>query len=113
MITGFESYTYDLTDNEKELVPLFVRSFQKRIGKENAVTATDIQKKLIISGPRIRKIIHYITVNYLVRGLIGTSNGYYISKDKEEVKRAILSLGQREEAIRQRRLVLEEYLKSL
>lgn len=114
MIELFEDITYELTDQEKSLVPGFVAGLNKRIGVERAITSTEIIRRMPgMTGPRVRKIINYCVTNYLVMGLVGTSKGYYISQDREEIKQAIAGLGHREAAIRTRRLRLEEYLKSL
>ena len=114
MIELFEDITYELTEYEKTLVPGFVAGLSKRIGKERAITSTEIIKKMPgMTGPRVRKIINYCITNYLIKGLIGTSKGYYISQDISEIKEAINGLGHREAAIQTRRVRLEEYLKSI
>jgi hypothetical protein len=107
MIEGFEDITFDLTDHEKNvLVPLFIKGFQKKIGRKNAVTARQISKALKdnfshkVDGPRIRKIVNFIRMNWLVPGLVATSQGYYIETDKEEVSKYVRSLTGRIEAIK-------------
>lgn len=116
MLEGFENITYDLTEKEKELIPVFIRGFKNKIGKDKAVTSFQIIERLKghdLSGPRVRKIINYIRNNYLLPGLIATSDGYYISRDPAEVKNYINSLVHREKAIQNIRLKMEEYCCSL
>jgi hypothetical protein len=100
MLNGFEDITYNLTETEKKLVDGFVKSFEKRIGKKNAITSTRIIQAykdigINMTGPRIRKIINYIRINGLVKNLIATSEGYYIETDPEKIKEYKESLLQR------------------
>src|SRR5574339_160813 len=118
MIENFEEITDDLTNKEKELIPGFVSSFKKRIGKENAITAAQIiaayySQGITITGPRVRAIIHYLRDGWLIPGLLATSNGYYVSNDPEEIESYIRSLGQREASIRTIRIRMEEFLKQI
>ena len=48
-----------------------------------------------VSEARIRKLIHYIRVNRLVKNIIATSKGYYIATTEEEIKSFVESLQQR------------------
>jgi hypothetical protein len=104
MLNGFEKYTHDLTDAEKELVPVFMNGFKTKIGKQNAVTNKEIVSKLSrkykISDARVRKIINYIRNENLIPGLVASSEGYYITRDPVDLKRYIESLDGREKAIR-------------
>lgn len=118
MLDGFEDITYDLTDEEQKLVPHFVKSFVKRIGKTNAITNKKIieafaTKGVKLSGPRVRLIISYIRDAWLVPGLVASSKGYYVTTDPEEMKRWCDSMGQREAKIGNLRRKGEEYLRQL
>lgn len=116
MLEGFEDITHDLTDDEAKLVPYFIAGLKTNVGKANAITSNkiiEILQKDGLTGARVRKIINYIRVNYLLPGLIATSKGYYISTDPQEIKEYIASLGHREAAISSVRKCMEEYLKQL
>ena len=68
MINGFEGYTDELSDHEKELLPAFIAGLKTKIGKENAITNKAIQKafqendkwNISIPDARVRKIINFI-----------------------------------------------------
>jgi predicted GTPase len=101
MILGFEEYTKELTDDEKNvLLPLIVRRIRYQIGKTNAVKNKTIVKSLKnagykISGARFRKIIHIIRVSGMVEGIVATSDGYYIAATEEEWLKYLISISQR------------------
>lgn len=105
MITNFEEITIELTVDELSLVPVFVRSFQKYT-KDNPIKASEIVKrwnssksvKIKLSEPRLRKICNYIRSNSLLP-LIATSNGYYVSYDKEDIEKQVKSLNERANSI--------------
>ena len=97
MINGFENETAPLSDYEQSLVPLFIQGFSTKIGKSNAITNKQICKKMKnlghdVSDTRIRKIINYIRNNNLVSVLLASSRGYWVSKDKKEIKDWIESM---------------------
>lgn len=105
MIEGFEKYTYELTDQEKEILPGMVEGLKRKIGSNNAITnksICDAYKKIgkKIDPPRVRKLIHYIRINGLVPRLVASSKGYYVANNKEDLNRYITSLEQREAAIK-------------
>jgi hypothetical protein len=91
MITGFKEYTHELTEYEvNTLLPLFLTGLKSKVGKESAITSKEMVKKikfmhLKVSEPRVRKIIHHIRCAGLIKNLISTSKGYYISNDVEEI----------------------------
>jgi len=107
MIKNFEEITKELSWYESAvLLPLFIRGLKNKIGKENAVTSTEIVRNLKskgykLNGVRVRKLIHHIRVNHLIPRLIATSKGYYVSNDKEEIEAFILSLEQRISSIKE------------
>lgn len=114
MINGFEKETHDLSQYEiSVLVPQVVEILINKIGKQNSITNNRIreiinQHKVILTDSRVRKIIHYIRRKGLVKRLIATSKGYYISNDVEEFMSYIDSLTQRENSIRSIRYALLE-----
>lgn len=105
MIKGFSQETAPLSQKELDLIPVFIASLKKHIGKANAVTATSIADgilthcKVKLTGSRIRKIINHIRINDLVPCLVSNSNGYYVCNDADEVEQYINSLLDRSSAI--------------
>ena len=84
MIQGFEEQTEPLTEyEENKLLPPIVRGLMTKVGKEKAVTNSDIVNglrnnlHLSLTGARVRKIINHIRTHDIVPCLIATSNGYY------------------------------------
>lgn len=113
MISGFISETAPLTDYERnELLPVVVAGLRNKVGREKAVTSGYICSRLRaagykVDGARLRKVINHIRLTGLVRRLIATSEGYYISNSREELSQYIHSLQGREESIRSVRRALE------
>lgn len=105
MITGFENITYELTELEKQLVPVIIKGMHVYQDKNNAVKGSVICSSLKISRPnlpcteaRLRKIVNYIRTNGLAP-IMATSKGYYLSNDKKEIETQIESLTQRANGI--------------
>jgi hypothetical protein len=104
MITNFENITYDLTDTEKELLPIIITGFlnytEKNPIKEPDIVArfNERNKGKKLSGVRLRKLVNVIRSNGLLP-LIATSKGYYVSHDKEVILSQIKSLRQRAKSI--------------
>lgn len=101
MVENFEEQTCELTDYEKEtLLPLMVKGLLTKRGEANAVTSTEIVKKLKAEGykidsARVRKLVNHIRTNNLIYNLMATSKGYYIAQSSEECRSFIRSLDQR------------------
>jgi len=95
MIKGFEEYTYELTNYEKELVEKLIKGLSLKIGRNNAVTSTVICKSLNIVGPRLRKLINHIRITNQLPGLCSTSKGYFVAENLGEIDDYIISLKQR------------------
>lgn len=101
MITGFEEYTRELDDYERlKLLPAIISGMKTKIGKQNAITATDAIKLMKqygfkISGPRFRKVMHVIRVSGMVKGIVGTSQGYYIANSRDEWTKYLTSINER------------------
>lgn len=119
MLKGFEDFTAELSDYEREtLLPLFIQSFTPRVGRSKAVTNKEIvaalkKKGYKISDARVRKIINHIRTHDLVKGLIATSDGYYVSHDITEVADYCDSLAGRENEIHRVRESMENYRREL
>lgn len=107
MITNFEHYTLELTDEEKKLIPLLINGFSKRT-KDNPIKAPELIQRMnenrekygikTITEPRLRKLCNFIRSKGILP-LIATSDGYYCSHDKTEIQRQIQSLIERADAI--------------
>jgi len=106
MLKGFDNETSPLSEYEKNtLLPLFLKSLPSKKGSRNSITSVEIIRRLRndgyrIEGPRVRKIINYIRTNRLIKGIVATSDGYYIAEKKEEMDDYIDSLKGRLDAIR-------------
>jgi hypothetical protein len=107
MITNFEEITAYLTPEEKELTVSIMQILMK-LKKSKPMLSTEIveliNKKHFVgtsykfTGVKLRKYCNYIRSKSLLP-IIATSNGYYVSYDKNEIALQIESLEQRSEAI--------------
>ena len=105
MLKNFEKITVELTPNELEYVEFLGQWFMQNKGKGNTVKNSDIVKliktafdKKIVDS-RVRKVVQFLRTNGFPN-LIATSSGYYYSDDVSEIEAWIVSLKQREAAIR-------------
>ena len=118
MILGFDEDTYELTDLEEKMIPLFVRGFSSKLGKINSITNREIVAKMkkyhpFLTEARVRKIINYIRKKNLVPGLIASSSGYYVTRDPREIERYIVSLSGRIKEIERIRESFYEFLEKV
>jgi len=107
MITNFEEITAYLTPEEKELTVEIMQILMK-LKKNNPMKSVEIvelinrkfykNSDVKFTGVKLRKYCNYIRSKSLLP-IIATSNGYYISYDKNEIALQIESLEQRSEAI--------------
>lgn len=122
MLHGFEKQTAPLSKKEKILLPFLIDELKDKHGVAKAITgdalcnkltdhAAKFSKPIIVSGARLRKMIHYIRTNGLLIGLVASSYGYYITQEPQEIKNYISSLESREAAIRRLRIYVERYYK--
>ncbi|RYD54886.1 MAG: hypothetical protein EOP56_18125 [Sphingobacteriales bacterium] len=100
MINGFEKETQPLTEAEKKLLPLFIKGFYNRWGRENQVTNKQIQKGFAEKGykvpdSRVRKIINFIRSECIIPDLMADNGGYYRTKDAAKLRTYIESMRQR------------------
>lgn len=118
MITNFDLITEPLTEEEKKLIPILIRGLKLRT-KDNPITGAEIVKTLNekanffgikkFTEPRLRKLTNIIRSSGMLP-IIATSNGYYVSYDKEEIENQIKSLEERAEAILNSARGLKKYL---
>lgn len=104
MIQGFEQYTAELTDNEREVIVPIVCAMLNGRKAENAITNIAIREALQkrghrVSDPTIRKVINYIRLRGLVQRVVASAKGYYIAGSIREVEDYCRSLTQRSNSI--------------
>lgn len=112
MIRGFEDQTHDLTEKEiKKIVPAVRFYLRYRIGYDNAISGNVLLQRLNLSGykvrpARIRKIINYLVISDVVIRtgyvLIASNKGYFITRNKLEIQKWVLSMTDRIEAMKKR-----------
>ena len=108
MLTNFENYTHELTDQEMEILPIVIHGF-RAYKKNNPIKAQLIVTrmnnylqengyKIRLTQPRLRKLVNYIRSNSLIP-LIATSQGYFTTDCKETIINQIQSLNERANSI--------------
>ena len=107
MITNFENITFELTADEKKLMPVIIKGLSTKT-KDNPIKAADIVNAInenkdrygikVFSEPRLRKIINFIRSEGILP-VMGTTNGYYVTNDRADLESQSESLTQRSEAI--------------
>ncbi len=88
MIPGFEDMTHEVNDDEILLATEMAKAFNRRIGKEKAISGAKIiasykRHGVKLNDGRLRKIIQYIRLHNLSPRLAACSKGYFIA-DKDE-----------------------------
>ena len=118
MIKNFECDTCKLNDYEKgKILPAVVTVLKRCVGKANAIT----NKKIIdlyladypINPARLRKVLHYIRINHLVKGLIATGRGYFIAEQRKDFEDYIKSLDGRIGSIREVKQSMTEQMNEM
>ena len=105
MLKNFESITHELNSFELECVEYLGQWFMANTGKKNAVKnaniADMIEKKFDkkIHDSRVRKVVQALRTNGLPN-LIASGKGYFYTEDIKEIEDWVISLKQRELAIR-------------
>jgi hypothetical protein len=118
MLKNFEKITIELTPVELEYVEFLGQWFMTNQGKKNTLKNSDIAKLINrmfgknITEPRVRKVVQFLRTNGLP-SLIATSNGYFYSDDISEIEAWVISLKQREAAIREIREKAERQVEVL
>lgn len=115
MIVGFEKETAPLTKKEKDLIPFLTSLICKYNSREKCITNKNIREFCAgqVEDTRVRKIINYIRINNIIKGLIATSNGYYVSDNINEIKQYSESLRNRVLAIDAVKNCIDSYIKEL
>ena len=119
MLIGFEALTRDLSADDLPAAKLIAKGLLRKHGKAQAITNDEIRKGLMdnysvkVTDIRVRKIIHAIRIHGVVKCLVATSLGYYISTNAREVQKCIDSLAQRERSINEVREALDKQLMEL
>lgn len=120
MIAGFEEQTHKLTDVELLAIPIILGILNERY-RQNPIKNKAIALQLLAAPftdgggryfepSRIRKIINHISIKKLtVLPLVANSHGYYITNDKDDIKRYQSSLLSRIDAIRARHKAIQEW----
>jgi hypothetical protein len=108
MITNFENYTHELTDQELEILPIVIhgfRAYKKTNPIKSELIVTRMNQylqyngyKIKMTGPRLRKMVNYIRSNGLIP-LIANSQGYFTSDCKQTILEQITSLQERANSI--------------
>jgi len=118
MITGFEQYTAELSDYERDtLLPAVMRGMESKRGRENAISNKSAITKMKsvgyeITEPRFRKIMHVIRVSGMMPGIVADSNGYYIAVTNDEWEKYLDSIAERSKHIMSLRDALnDQYIK--
>jgi len=118
MIKGFENITKELTPHEMRFVEPLYEVFMSARGKKRAVRSTAIIKHWRVQGRnitdvQIRKVVNLFRKNKTIKGLCGSSRGYWIENNVEELKNYELSLNQRINEITEIRETVTSYINEL
>ncbi len=118
MITNFEEYTADLSPSEIEFAPTIKNMLLKFLTNNSDILFPSPikQDKLIVlinnelftvfglfipmklTTQRLQKYFNYFRSNGMIP-IIATQNGCYITKDKTEIEKQVLSLEERARSI--------------
>lgn len=114
MIQNTPEYTYELTEQEMNLIPAIKRGFLNHKGKENAITGKEIAKILNakygtnLNDVRIRKFVNYLRDSGFP--VVASSNGYYFPESKQDIIFQIESIEQRINSMEKAKKGLMNYL---
>lgn len=118
MLKNFEKITVELTPNELEYVEFLGQWFMSKQGKKNTIKNGEIIAMIEhkfnrkVADSRVRKVVQFLRTNGLPN-LIATSSGYFYSEDIKEIEAWVVSLRQREAAIRDIREKAERQIEIL
>lgn len=120
MLKGFEDYTEPLSEYERDIVMPRVLSILKKYKptKGNPIMNWNIRDKLYeynikVKPATVRRVIHYIRVNYLIKGLMATSCGYYLTRDPHLLNTYMKTLQGRIRAIQAVKRSIRVYMEKL
>lgn len=102
MITNFEIITRKLTTAELTMANVIAANLILK-SKTKPVKADAIIKGMNnagykLTGARLRKIVNLLRADGVLP-IIGTSQGYYVSRDRDEIRKQIKSMEERADAI--------------
>lgn len=101
MITNFEDITTNLTPQQMAIIDNVIdvlKTLQKPMLSHNVMILINKNLDERINPVTFRKIVNYIRSNSLLP-IIATNQGYYVSYDVEVIRKQILSLTDRAQAI--------------
>ena len=126
MVTGFEEFSYELTELEQQRIyPKFIEAWKARsfdvlitmkemtdgmqdwIKKQNITTKRGKVYKM--TGPRMRKIIHCARVKGDLINMIANSKGYFKTNDQNKIRDFIKSCRERSNSFTEVANALETY----
>lgn len=108
MITNFDKLTKELSDDEKKFLQPLINGFLNHT-KDNPIKTPEIvsamnnwasEKGINVkfTGVRLRKMVNHIRSTGALP-LIATSDGYYCSRNHQDIKKQIQSLRERAASI--------------
>lgn len=101
MVTDFEKLTAPLDKEEKKIAMVIGRYIYKfsRKGKESSNNFLRLylhqNKYPQIKGVRVRAMIHWLRVNHKFKWILANGQGYYYSRNKQDLERYKTSLANR------------------
>ena len=101
MVRGFEDITKELTQKELKAARKIANALRGRMGVKNAITNKEMMAAMesygmpVDSTARMRKIIQYIRITGLVKGLCSSSKGYWKAATKDELHATFISMIER------------------
>lgn len=116
MLKGFEDYTRKLTASELQTVEYIADILRQHIGKASAIKGAAICSEVSLrfdmkfSEPRLRKVVHHITVQDIVPLLCATSQGYFVASDMKDAAEYLESLKGRVAAITAKQSAIERQM---
>ncbi len=81
----------DLTEFELKYVPEFISALEKRQGKNNAITETQIvqsyvKKNVQLTEIQVIRIINHIRLKNMLALLVNDESGYYVALNRSEIE---------------------------
>jgi hypothetical protein len=100
-ISALKTVTKVTSMDKVRIVPFVVKKLKAANSKNRMVSGPEIKNSIYkhqgikINAGKLRVIIHYIRVNGLVKCLLATQQGYFITKDTLEMQVYLKSLNKR------------------
>ena len=103
---------------ENVLLPILISGLEMKKEKMNAVTIKQIvngikSQGLKINSTSVERIMHHIRTNDLIKGLMASSNGYYVTNCEQEMIAYENSLLGRESAIKKVRMSIKRQRRTM